>query len=101
MHKTMPLDWVMGLYSGDHGGRMHQFPDGHDGEGWWWSEWDYRKVDEIAASMAISGWDGPPVYISGGELRNGHHRTIAAYLAGIKDIPVTDNWDASEDREGD
>lgn len=103
---TMPLTEVMNLRSGDHGGFMHQFPDGPPNpyrnpdpeEGWWWEEHDYRLVDKIAASMEKDGWKGPPVCIRGMDdedgyrgptLVNGHHRTIAAYMVGLTDIPWT------------
>lgn len=93
---TMPMAQVLELTSGDHGGRMGDFPqaEGKTHE-WFWGPYDYERVDVIAASMEKNGWDGPPVCIVDGTLRNGHHRTIAAYMVGMEDIPWTDDWDES------
>lgn len=103
MVDTMPLAEVLELRSGDHGGRVGGFPYSprrryDDPEEWDWTDWDYKHVDDIAASMEANGWAGPPVCVRDGVLKNGHHRTIAAYMVGITDIPVTSEWAESEDR---
>lgn len=98
--KTMPLEEVLKLESGDHGGLMGQFPSGTGRWGrseWDWTTYDYELVDQITADMVVNGWDGPPVCIRDGVLRNGHHRTIAAYMAGLTEIPWTTHWDESGD----
>ena len=93
--RTMPIEAVLDLRSGDHGGIMRQFPDGPSRSGWYWGRSDYERVDVIAESMTKNGWDGPPICVTEGTVNNGHHRTIAAYMVGLTDIPVTDDWDGS------
>ena len=103
----MPLAEVLQLESGDWGGPMHKIVGSMDCErrrsvwqGWMRCE-DY--ILEIALRMEAHGWDGPPVCVNddfgesaGPTLRNGHHRVTAAWLLGLKWIPVTEYWDESE-----
>lgn len=111
---TMPMEDVLKLRSGDHEGLMGDFPASPrwpEGE-WHWCDDDYEMVDYIAASMGKDGWDGPPVciqfeppkYWSAVEktgwktsLVNGHHRVIAAYMAGLTEVPWTTDWSESDD----
>ncbi len=100
--QTMPMEEVLRLVSGDHGGRIEDFPYGgarnwRGRDQWYWGDRDYKWVDEIAADMQVNGWDGPPICILEGVLRNGHHRTIAAYMAGLPEVPWTTNWSESEE----
>lgn len=110
----MPMEDVLKLRSGDHWGLMGDFPASPrwtEGE-WNWSDDDYEVVDEIAADMEVNGWDGPPVCIEFDppkwwtaaektgwktSLTNGHHRAIAAYMAGLTEVPWTTDWSQSDD----
>lgn len=107
---TMPLEDVLKLESGDYGGPMSMV----------WDHMDHGctsiqgtcqdRAVAIAEDMLVNGWNGPPVYVRveapsywrpvDGDwlptLTNGHHRTMAAWLAGIEDIPITHDWDESD-----
>lgn len=106
MNGIMSMDEILALESGDHGGLIGDFPNQSAApsnwqptrrrEEWYWSDYDYKRVDVIATSMEKNGWDGPPVCVREGVLHNGHHRAIAAYMVGLKEMPVTDDWDESE-----
>lgn len=108
----MPLEDVLNLESGDYGGPMCKIFDGMDDSGLGHKGLTCQEyVIELAEDMIANGWAGPPVCVRMEApaywdecdkaqwlptLANGHHRTMAAVLAGIEDVPVTDNWDVSE-----
>lgn len=112
---TMPLEDVLKLVSGDFGVPVAEVWDLMEGRDCHSYPKDYPTCQDyvlhLAEDMEGNGWNGPPVCVEvepqsdwvdlHGEwlptLTNGHHRTMAAWLAGVTDIPTTDRWVESED----
>lgn len=112
----MALEAVLSLESGDFGGPVRDALSHMEGR-YCFSAASDRAGDvtcdqyilDIAASMEANGWEGPPVCVRhdppaywrpvDGEwlptLVDGHHRTMAAVLAGVQRVPVTASRDLS------
>lgn len=102
--ETMPLSEVLALLSGDFRIPVSQILTEMEGR----TCYNAARLggdtlptcDEhilrIAEDMETNGWNGPPVCVIDGRLRNGHHRTMAAWLLGLDSIPVTESWGESD-----
>lgn len=97
---TMPLAEVLALQSGDFGIPVSEILPLMEGRPCTQCSGDCDDhILAIAEDMEVNGWNGRPIYVDAhcDTLRNGHHRTMAAWLVGLTEVQVTDKWSESDD----